>query len=182
MRSNHKPSEGGNGLTIERRRCGLFIGFGVTCLLFLPSAYSASHYQMLKSFGFSDLTAQNPYAPLIEGSDGALYGTTCNGGLGKRGTVIKMAKDGGNERVLHHFITTSSDGQLPEAGLLLGTNGWLYGTTSEGGSNGFGTIFYLLEDGSGYAVAHHFGVLFGDGRYPQAGLIQASDGTLYGTT
>ena len=148
----------------------------------VPSAYPAAHYQTLKSFGFLDLTAQNPSAPLIRGGDGALYGTTFNGGSSKRGAVFKVNEDGSGQAVLHHFLGASLDGQNPHGGLLLATNGWFYGTTSAGGGADVGTIFSLKQDGSSYTNLHHFGSPLGDGGIPMAGLIQASDGALYGTT
>src|SRR5437870_4346369 len=57
-------------------------------------APAAVHYQRLKSFGFADLSGRYPEAPLIPGSDGALYGTTLVGGSNDAGTVFKLNKDG----------------------------------------------------------------------------------------
>jgi uncharacterized repeat protein (TIGR03803 family) len=58
------------------------------------SCEAASHYERIRSFGFPDMAAQNPQAPLIQGPDGILYGTTSGGGNNDRGTVFKMNKDG----------------------------------------------------------------------------------------
>lgn len=155
----------------------LLLGFPI------PRAQAAAHYLPIKSFGFPNLTSQNPFGSLIEGSDGALYGRAYNGGANKRGTAFKMNKDGSGQVILHDFNDASSDVENPQARLLLfGTNGWLYGTTAVGGSANQGTVFGMRADGSGYTDLYDFGMAPGDGLTPWAGLIQASDGALYGTT
>jgi uncharacterized repeat protein (TIGR03803 family) len=58
----------------------------------------------------------------------------------------------------------------------------MYGTTDGGGSNGGGTVFKLNPDGKGYQVLYNFGAGSADGQIPAAGLVHASDGSLYGTT
>ena len=58
------------------------------------------------------------------------------------------------------------------------SDGALYGTTSQGGSNNLGTVFRLNQDGSGYSVLYHFKTAGSDGRIPLAGLVEASDGFL----
>src|SRR5438132_1402881 len=73
---------------------------------------------------------------------------------------------------LHIF--TGTDGNAPDAPLLLGTNGILYGTTSEGGPSTPGTVFQITTNGV-------FATLGGVDQ-PAAGVILASDGNLYGTT
>jgi uncharacterized repeat protein (TIGR03803 family) len=75
---------------------------------------------------------------------------------------------------------TFPDGSNPNSPLLL-AGSTLYGTTSSGGSNNFGTVFQINTDGSGYSVLHHFSNTPGDGYVPLSGLI-LSGSTLYGTT
>jgi len=154
----------------------------LTASLAALAARAAAHYQLLISFGAPDVSGQNPEAPLIQGSDGALYGTTYYGGASNVGAVFKLNQDGTGYRVLHSFAGfAASDGERPLAGLVEGGDGALYGTTKNGGSNDVGTIFKLNKDGSAYAVLLHFGAP-GDGLNPYAGLVQATDGVLYGTT
>lgn len=79
-----------------------------------------------------------------------------------------------------------SDGEYPEDhdGLLIGTDGTLYGTTSEGGAYDRGTLFRLTIAGgqAKETVLHSFGA-YGDGEYPQGGVVQnTKTGALYGTT
>ena len=80
-------------------------------------------------------------------------------------------------------VYTNSGGAYPSAGLFLSGN-TLYGTASEGGTNGNGTVFAVNTDGTGFTVLHTFTALVfntnSDGANPAAGLLQ--DGPfLYGT-
>jgi uncharacterized repeat protein (TIGR03803 family) len=73
-----------------------------------------------------------------------------------------------------------SNGSSPECTLITGNDGALYGTTRTGGSSNLGTVFKINLDGSGFATLKNF--LGMDGNDPESGLLQGSDGTLYGTT
>src|SRR5206468_11262883 len=66
-------------------------------------------------------------------------------------------------------------------GLILGVDGFLYGTTGTGGAGYLGSVFKISRDGLTYQVLHSFGFV-ADGADPVANLVQASDGSLYGTT
>lgn len=82
--------------------------------------------------------------------------------------------------ILHSFDGT--DGAQPYAPLVLASNGNLYGTTSIGGANNDGTVFEITTSGT-LTTLHSFNqFLLGDGNTPFAGLLQASNGDLYGTT
>jgi uncharacterized repeat protein (TIGR03803 family) len=80
-------------------------------------------------------------------------------------------------RILHTF-GGAGDGTNPSAGLI-DVDGTLYGTTSKGGANGYGTVFSIATSGE-ETVLHDFGGS-GDGAQPAAGLLDVN-GTLYGTT
>jgi uncharacterized repeat protein (TIGR03803 family) len=138
-----------------------------------------SGYGVLLHFGAPG-DGRYPSAGLVEGSDGALYGTTQVGGTEGAGTVFKLKKDATADVVLHNF-SPIGDGQLPLAGVAEGSDGALYGTTYYGGSNNVGTIFKLNKDASGYRVLLQFGAA-GDGQLPWAGVVEGTDGALYGTT
>ncbi len=137
-------------------------------------------YSVLHSFTNALGDGANPNAALIEGSDGALYGTTLRGGIGSLGTVFRIGKDGSGYSVLHGF-TNNPDGTVPSTPLLEGSDGVLYGTSGQGGSNDAGIVFKLHKDGNGYVILHSFNYST-DGGYPGSGLLEGSDGTLYGTT
>ena len=67
-------------------------------------------------------------------------------------------------------------------GLIQGTDGRLYGTTTAGGSYSNGTVFVIERNGAGYRTLHSFAAGAGDGSFPSAGLLEGSDGRLYGVT
>ena len=83
-----------------------------------------------------------PYAGVIMDANGNLYGTTISGGSKNGyGTTFKLAPDG-TLSVLHVFAG-ASDGEYPNAGVIAGKDGTLYGTTYTGGPAGWGTIFEI---------------------------------------
>jgi uncharacterized repeat protein (TIGR03803 family) len=121
-----------------------------------------------------------PAAGLIQATDGKLYGTTNDGGPGGQGTVFSITL-GGTLTTLHAFAEFCDDGCIPEGGLVQASDGNLYGTTSFGGTGFFGTIFKLTTSGA-LTTLHAFASDCTDGCLPSARLIQAANGTLYGTT
>lgn len=128
-----------------------------------------------------------PLSSLVADSDGWLYGTTYDDGAGLYGTIFKLRTDGSGLTVLHNFsnylpATVTPDGQLPEGALIVGLDGFLYGTTDQGGSNHVGTIFRLARDGSAFQILHTFSSTPGNGSRAFVGLVQGPDGTLYGGT
>jgi uncharacterized repeat protein (TIGR03803 family) len=143
-------------------------------------APDGSEFAPLYSFGGGPTDGQNPHASLIEGSDGALYGTTYGGGSAGRGTVFKIAPDGTGFTLLHSFTGGPTDGEFPRSSLIQAPGGTLYGTTPYGGSMNYGTVFQIGSDGTGYTLLRDLTPI--DGGVPLASLIQGPDGTLYGTT
>jgi len=139
-------------------------------------------YTAIKIFTGSDGDGIWPRAPLLQGRDGSLYGTTYAGGSSGRGTVFKLNPDGTGYLMLWSFTSIGGDGYGPAGALVQGSDDALYGTTYGGGSSEGGTVFKLNPDGSGYMVLRSFTGVGGDGSYPWAGLVQGSDHALYGTT
>ncbi|HEY0745288.1 MAG TPA: choice-of-anchor tandem repeat GloVer-containing protein [Steroidobacteraceae bacterium] len=124
--------------------------------------------------------SSDPYTGLIQGSDGNVYGTTGAGGASDDGTVFELTPSG-TETVLHAFPKVgSSDGKIPYAGLIQGSDGNFYGTTYFGGSSAFGTVFKVTPSGTETVLYSFAGG--SDGEHPYAGVIQGSDGNFYGTT
>lgn len=120
-----------------------------------------------------------PMAGVIQAADGNFYGTTAYGGAYDDGTVFKVTP-GGTLTVLHSFDGT--DGTYSTARLIQTTDGNFYGTTQLGGgitSSGYGTVFKITPDGM-LTTLYRFDTT--GGVYPQAGLVQATDGNFYGTT
>ncbi len=142
-----------------------------------------SGYSLIHSFGSLPTDGASPFAGLVQGVDGTLYGTTYSGGSKQEGTVFEVKPDGSGYAVLHDFGDSSEDGGFPAATLTRGADGTLYGTTLSGGTNGLGTVFRLNPDGAGYKVLHSFGLNDPDGAWsPRGGLVLGTDGSLYGTT
>jgi uncharacterized repeat protein (TIGR03803 family) len=129
---------------------------------------------------FEETDGSNPYAGLVQASDGNFYGTTLGGGTDGYGTVFKVTPNG-TLTTLHSFYphTGSNDGRSPWAGLVQGRDGDLYGTTVNGGTGDDGTVFKITLGGK-LTTLHSFN--FTDGYGPYGGVIQASDGNFYGTT
>ena len=142
----------------------------------------AGSFAVLHYFSNGAGDGRYPSAALIEGRDGALYGTAEAGGSGGYGIVFKLSEDGSLYSILHHFNTVSGDGQYPLAPLVEGSDDALYGTTDSGGKYNAGTVFRLNKDGTGYLILLHFGAAAGDGRQPDGALVESPDGALYGTT
>jgi uncharacterized repeat protein (TIGR03803 family) len=132
--------------------------------------------------------SESPTSPLVRDSAGNLYGTTAGGGPlpGAYGTVYELVNSSGSytQRILYNFGATSSDGVNPSAGVIMDSAGNLYGTTSNGGAAGKGTVFELVNSGGNYTekVLYSFGATSSDGINPESGVIMDSAGNLYGTT
>jgi uncharacterized repeat protein (TIGR03803 family) len=150
-------------------------------------------------YSFHVFDGISPDAALVQGTDGDFYGTTSWGGdlefcqpyqdfdyVGC-GTVFKITAAGVLTN-LHYFSGT--DGAHPRAGLVQGTDGSFYGTTYIGGTStkcpdefynvqGCGTVFKITPAGT-LTTLHSFDVT--EGAFPQAALVQATDGNFYGTT
>ncbi|MGO8672196.1 MAG: choice-of-anchor tandem repeat GloVer-containing protein, partial [Capsulimonadaceae bacterium] len=137
---------------------------------------------------FDDGTVENDgyytTAPLIQGLDGNFYGTTNSGGVNYNGTLFRITPSG-VESILHWFGdgTVANDGTCPEGVLVQTSDGMFYGNTALGGSANCGSVFRMTPAGV-LTILHSFndGTVPYDGIGPYAGLIQASDGNLYGTT
>jgi uncharacterized repeat protein (TIGR03803 family) len=138
-------------------------------------------YLTLHQFTGAPGDGSKPLAELLEASDGALYGTTWEGGSGTAGTVFKLLKDGTGYTVLLHLDGPKQGGNLL-AGLSEEGGGRLYGAAARSGPHGFGTLFRLNRDGSGFELLHSFGGGSGDGAQPHTGLLQGGDGLVYGAT
>ncbi|HXJ95374.1 MAG TPA: choice-of-anchor tandem repeat GloVer-containing protein [Terriglobia bacterium] len=120
-----------------------------------------------------------PMASLLLDPEDNLYGTTtgycCTG---YQGTVFRLSPSG-KIAELHTFAGPPNDGALPFSGLIHDSAGNLYGTTTEGGLYGLGTVFELSKAGTETILYNFTG--FADGADPSANLLRDSAGNLYDT-
>lgn len=133
---------------------------------------------------FSGPDGASGYGNLIEDSASQLYGVAALGGSNDAGVVFRIAADGSNYTVLHHF-GAGNDGQYPAGGLLLASDGNIYGATLEGGADGYGIIFRMDPNGANYAVLYSFTGDFsssGDHGYPNGSLVETRSRQILGMT
>jgi uncharacterized repeat protein (TIGR03803 family) len=130
-----------------------------------------------------------PNGGLIQGKDRNFYGTTFQGGVTKfttsSGTIFKITPSG-KLTTLYSFCVENvncTDGEHPISGLVEAVDGNFYGTTTQGGAYGGGTIFKITARGkltTLYSFCSKAGCA--DGNDPEGALIHAADGDFYGTT
>jgi uncharacterized repeat protein (TIGR03803 family) len=179
----YRTTAGGGGYCTDMDGCGTV--FKITSTGTLTTLYS-----FCAQTGCPDGSAL--YAGLVQATDGDFYGTTFDDGANTTGcglyyggnacgTVFKITA-GGTLTTLYSFCaqTGCTDGEEPWAGLIQATDGNFYGTTRDGGANGnLGTVFKITPAGT-LTTLHSFRGT--DGFQLQAGVMQGTDGNLYGTT
>ncbi len=114
-----------------------------------PSGKLTTFYSFCSQANCADGT--QPETQLVPGANGIFYGTTFQGGANGGGTVFEVARSG-KLTTLHTFCSSTNcgDGANP-TGLLLATNGSLYGTAGFNGKLGGGQ---RLRDHPGRNVQH----------------------------
>jgi uncharacterized repeat protein (TIGR03803 family) len=157
-----------------------------------PGAKGTWSETIVHNFNNDGRDGYEPTTGLIVDKTGNLYGTTPSGGGGCPGGDCGVAfeltpRPGGNwtESVLHTFLGSANDGQIPLADLISNKAGNLYGTTLEGGSAFQGAAFELIRQTKGnwiIKLLHSFDYGNGGGYAPSAGLAFDKAGNLYGTT
>ena len=164
-----------------------FLRWETACAVFLLNAATAmaSPAQIFNTLAsFNGTNGGNPYAAVIQATDGNFYGTTEHGGTSSAGAVFKITQ-AGVLTGLYSFCsqTNCPDGENPEAGLVQGTDGNFYGATSAGGISNAGTVFKITPAGA-LTTLHLFcsQTNCADGETPYSSLVQATDGNFYGTT
>src|ERR1022692_2084630 len=164
-----------------KRACAV-LALCATTAIAQPAQTLTTLYSFCSQSGCPD--GSDPIAGLVQATNGDLYGTTAKGGANGGGTVFKITP-GGTLTTLYSFCsqTNCMDGVEPYAGLVQAANGDLYGTTVAGGANGYGTVFKITPGGT-LTMVYSFcsQTNCADGAYPEAGLVQAANGDLYGTT
>lgn len=141
---------------------------------------TGANYRRLHDFAATDPSeGKYPQAPLLVGSDGALYGITFDGGMDNDGTIFTVKTDGAGYRRLWNFNLYGSDGLNPWATLLQARDGLLYGSCTWGGAQGGGSLFKFDPATAAYTVIYEFPSQAGNNQSPST-LIQGLDDQLYG--
>jgi uncharacterized repeat protein (TIGR03803 family) len=166
------------GGTYEGGNCVYELGCG-TIFSITPSGTVTTLYDFTGAAG-------GPQSALVQAANGNLYGTTEYGGhtclfdADSCGTVFTMTLSG-ELTTIHEFMNT--DGAFPYGGLIQATDGNFYGTTAGGGNSicedGCGTLFQMTASGAVTTLKRLNGR---DGLNPYSGLLQATNGTIYGLT
>jgi uncharacterized repeat protein (TIGR03803 family) len=131
---------------------------------------------LTRLYSFDGTHGMAAFGGLTLGTDGNFYGTTNVGGASSYGTVFKVTPSG-KLTVLYSF-TNGNDGALPYAPPIQGTDGNFYGTTSQYGSGGNGSVYKITSTGK-FTTLYHFDSTHGSA--PVAPLVQGTDGNFYGT-
>jgi uncharacterized repeat protein (TIGR03803 family) len=139
---------------------------------------------VLYSFAGGTGDGADPQAGLVMDAKGNLYGTTHAGGASGNGTVFELVapkhKTGAwTEKLLYSF-GTGTDGAAPVGRVVFDSAGNLYGTTSAGGTSGYGTVFQLQPGVTWQENILHSFQNTDDGNTPYAGLVADSSGNFYG--
>ncbi len=156
----------------------------VLCVI-LGMAIAAPAQTFTSLASFNGANGANPgLGSLIQGTDGNFYGMTINGGVSNDGTIFKISSSG-TLATLYNFCShlSCTDGKFPFGVLVQATDGNFYGTTNAGGAHGLGEIFRITPSGT-LTTLYSFcsQASCTDGQAPYAGLVQGTDGNLYGTT
>ncbi len=161
----------------------------------MPSSGSGTVFKVngdtvtyIHTFNGSD--GSQPYGGLVQAGDGSLYGTTSAGGAKNAGTIYRITP-GGSFTTVYTF-TGGADGANPAySNLILGSDGFIYGTTQFGGGSANAGVVFKMTLAGALTVLHGFtGTVTKagdappttaiDGLQPGAGLIEGPDGNLYG--
>ncbi len=133
-------------------------------------------------YGFlnADTDAQYPSAPLIQGTDTLLYGTTISGGDSYEGALYSFNISSNTLTVLHGF-GAGNDARTPQGALFQLNDSLLFGLSQAGGYYGDGAIYKFNISTRTETVVYSFGSTGTDAQTcTDAALIQATDGLLYG--
>ncbi len=152
-------------------------GFGTIFEYNISTNTLAKRHDFVNAGG--NLNGRSPRGALVQAANGQLYGTTLLGGANNQGIIFEFQPTGSN--FFKRADLTIANGARPFAGLMRASNNLLYGTTTQGGSNGVGVIFSFNT--SSFAYTPLFNLTSADGAVPYAELIQDGvGGLLYGTT
>jgi uncharacterized repeat protein (TIGR03803 family) len=166
---------------ISRRAATAALAIALALTVVAAPAAHAQTFTVLHSFT-NGQDGAHPEAGLTMDKAGNLYGTAFYGGLGQ-GAVFKLThkRSGWTFNPFYSFPANESDGANPQARVIVGPNGTLYGTAG-GGNPGYGVVFNLIPRTRTETVLHNFTRNPVDGTDPGSGDLVFYQGNLYGTT
>lgn len=180
-----KPSpglvQGNDGNLYGTSRQGGAYGMG-TVYKITPSGTLTTLYSFCSQTNCPD--GANPFVGLVQANNGNFYGLTSSGGPHGFGSIFEITPAGAFTTVYGLCAQKNcADGGEPLAALAQGSDGNLYGTTTTGGAASFGFVFMMTPAGKITPIYNFCSqVNCADGYYPNAALIQATNGKFYGTT
>jgi uncharacterized repeat protein (TIGR03803 family) len=143
---------------------------------------SAGKITVLHNFTGYPTDGTYPLGAFVQGNDGAFYGVTYQGGANNIGSVFRITSTG-TYTLLHSFAGAPNDGTWPRSGLILGSDGNLYGDTLRGGRANDGALYKITTAGQ-VTILYSLCTVTGcaDGFYSATPLIQHTNGKFYGST
>jgi len=173
------------GLTMDA--AGNIFGVSASTVFELsPNGQGGWNGNVIYTFNHPKLGSTPVGTPAVDQA-GNLYGTTAFGGAKGYGTVYKLipGTKEWKEKTLYSFKGGPKDGSRPWAGIVFDAAGNIYGTTDWGGKSAVGTVFELVPPigtGKYYTEKVLWNFNITDGSEPEASLMLAGAGKLYGTT
>jgi uncharacterized repeat protein (TIGR03803 family) len=155
--------------------------------------YNGTIFQVNLSTGvfttlYSFTNGGDSYSQLIDDGSGHLYGTTSYDGLNSLGNIFSWNYQTNSYTDIYDF-TDGVDGKRPWAGIILASDGRIYGTSRFGGATdhtgtgfGDGVAWSVNIDGTDFKAIHNFGASSTDGYSPVQGFVEGPDGALFSTT
>ena len=162
----------------------------LSTLAFIPAAPGQTEAKFTSLYHFGSVSGMSvnpggafPTGTLALDNQKNIFGTTEYGGNAGAGTVFLLTLDG-DFGVMHVFSAhdanfDNKDGSAPENGVILGGDGYVYGTTISGGTSAYGTVFQIYIANSLFATLANFSRTTG---YPNTPLILDGNGGFYGMT
>ena len=144
--------------------------------------------EYIKLYEFDGINGAHPLGSLLQASNGKLYGMTQDGGTANYGVLFEFDP---NTDIYHKKIDfLGPNGKHPQGHLIQANNGKIYGMTTEGGADNVGTLFEFNISNGSHSILYSFlesytcvnNYCWGLGNNPWGGMIQASNGKLYGLT
>ena len=161
---------------------GTTVAGGTSNLGLIFKTTAAGKITILHTFIGYPNDGTNPIGALVQANDGNFYGVTYIGGAKNLGSVFKITPSG-TYTLLHSFAGYPSDGTHPRSGLIVGSDGNLYGTTLQGGAKNDGAVYKITPAGV-VTILYSFCSVTNctDGFSPVQPLVQHTNGKFYGNT